>query len=377
MTGNLTPFNRPYLTGYEQVNILDASARGQLSGDGFYTHQCHHWLESNLHCKRALLTHSCTAALEMAAILLDIRPGDEVIMPSFTFVSTANAFVIRGAVPVFVDIRPDTQNINEELIEQHITERTKAIVVVHYAGIPCDMRKILQLSSAYHIPVVEDAAQAILSTYDGNQAGTMGALGCLSFHETKNIISGEGGALLINDDRYLDRAEVIREKGTNRSAFFRGEVAKYSWVDVGSSYLPGEMTAAFLFAQLLHSQEITSQRRKLWYLYHEFFLQSLPEVVVPFVPEDIMHNAHMFYLKLSSSSQQAEFIDFLRSHGIQSVFHYRPLHSSSYATDAFSINPSSLPHTNHTADTLVRLPLWIGLDLSPITKAVLKFFSKD
>src|SRR5690348_8980176 len=264
------PFNKPYMTGRELWLISQAHAAGHLSGDGRFTRQCHEWIQANIGCRKALLTHSCTAALEMSALLLDIQAGDEVIMPSFTFVSTANAFVLRGAVPVFVDIRPDTLNLDESLIEAAITPKTKAICVVHYAGVGCEMEAIMAIAEKHDLFVVEDAAQGILSTYKGRPLGSIGHLAALSFHETKNVISGEGGALLINDPRFVERAEIIREKGTNRSKFFRGQVDKYTWVDVGSSFLPGEITAAFLAAQLEHADEITARRLAIWDRYFEW-----------------------------------------------------------------------------------------------------------
>ena len=262
------PFNKPTAVGAELANIADALARGHLSGDGYYTKRCHQWLEQRLGCKRALLTHSCTGALEMAAMLCDLAPGDEVIMPSYTFVSTANAFVLRGAVPVFVDVRADTLNIDERLIEAAITPRTRAIVVVHYAGVACEMDAIMAIARRHSLLVVEDAAQALLATYKGRKLGTIGSLGCISFHETKNLISGEGGALLVNDERLIERAEIVREKGTNRSRFLRGEVDKYTWVDIGSSFLPSELVAAFLEAQLAHADGVIARRRAIWSRYH-------------------------------------------------------------------------------------------------------------
>jgi dTDP-4-amino-4,6-dideoxygalactose transaminase len=288
-------FNKPYLTGKELHYIADAHARSQLAGDGHYTRLCNGWLERQTGCHKALLTHSCTAALEMAAILADIQPGDEVIMPSYTFVSTANAFVLRGGVPVFVDIRPDTLNIDETLIEAAITGRTKAIVPVHYAGVACEMDTIMDIARRHGLMVIEDAAQGVMAAYKGKPLGAIGDLGCFSFHETKNIISGEGGALLINNPALAERAEIIREKGTNRSQFFRGQVDKYTWVDVGSSYLPGEIIAAFLWAQLEEAESITARRLAIWQRYHDAFepLERAGRVRRPVIPGDCEHNAHM------------------------------------------------------------------------------------
>ena len=283
----MIPFNKPYMTGKELWYISQAHHKGKLAGDGEFTKKCHEWLEKETGCKKALLTHSCTAALEMAAILLNIGPGDEIIMPSYTFVSTASAFVLRGGVPVFVDIRPDTLNLDESRIEDAVTKKTKAIVPVHYAGVACEMDSILSIAEKHDLFVVEDAAQAIMSTYNNKPLGSIGHLGTISFHETKNIISGEGGALLINDERFAERAEIIREKGTDRKKFFRGDVDKYSWQDLGSSYLPGELTAAFLFAQMEEAKTITRERLKLWDQYHAQFeaLENEGKVCRPSIPD--------------------------------------------------------------------------------------------
>lgn len=357
------PFNKPYLTGKELHYIAEAHARGQLAGDGHFTRLCSGWLEQTTGCAKALLTHSCTAALEMAAILADIQPGDEIIMPSFTFVSTANAFVLRGGVPVFVDIRPDTLNIDERLIERAITRRTKAIVPVHYAGVACEMDAIMDIARANGLLVIEDAAQGVMATYKGRPLGTIGHLGCFSFHETKNIISGEGGALLVNDPHLAERAEIIREKGTNRSLFFRGQVDKYTWVDIGSSYLPGEIVAAFLWAQMQEVQSITRQRLALWDAYHAAFepLARSGALRRPIVPAGCGHNAHMYYLLLSGLEQRTSFIQRLAGQDIHSVFHYVPLHSSPHGL-RHGRAVGHLPLTTDAADRLVRLPLWIGLD---------------
>jgi len=324
------PFNKPYMTGRELWLISQAHAAGHLSGDGRFTRQCHEWIQANIGCRKALLTHSCTAALEMSALLLDMQAGDEVIMPSFTFVSTANAFVLRGAVPVFVDIRPDTLNIDETLIEAAITPRTRAICVVHYAGVGCEMDAILAIAQRHGLAVIEDAAQGIFSTYRGKPLGSFGQLGSLSFHETKNVISGEGGALLVNDPSLVERAEIIREKGTNRSQFFRGQVDKYTWVDVGSSYLPGEIIAAFLAAQFEEADDIMRRRLALWDRYHAWAepLEQQGSLRRPIIPADCVHNAHMYYLLLPSLEARTRFIEMLKQRDIGAVFHYIPLHSS-------------------------------------------------
>ena len=356
-------FNKPYLTGKELQYIGDAQSRGQLAGDGYFTKLCSAWLEQRTGCHKALLTHSCTAALEMAAILADIKPGDEVIMPSYTFVSSANAFVLRGGVPVFVDIRLDTLNIDETLIEAAITPRTKAIVPVHYAGVACEMDSIMEIASRHNLLVIEDAAQAIMSSYKGRALGSIGHLGCYSFHETKNIISGEGGALLINDPILVERAEIVREKGTNRNKFFRGQVDKYTWVDIGSSYLPGEIIAAFLWAQLQEAENITSRRASVWKHYHYAFhaLEKSRRIVRPTIPLNCEHNAHIYFLLLNDIADRTAFIHAMKEHGINCVFHYVPLHSSPQGLTVGKAE-NDLPVTNNVADRLVRLPLWIGLD---------------
>jgi dTDP-4-amino-4,6-dideoxygalactose transaminase len=359
----MIPFNKPYMTGKEAEYILEAHANGHLSGDGPFTKRCHKWMEDNTLAGRALLTHSCTAALEMSAILLDLSPGDEVIMPSFTFVSTANAFALRGAVPVFVDIRADTLNIDESKIEAAITSKTKAICVVHYAGVSCEMDTILEIAGRHRIRVVEDAAQGIMSSYKGRPLGTIGDLGALSFHETKNIISGEGGALLCRGIEFSERAEIIREKGTNRSKFFRGQVDKYTWVDVGSSYLPGEITAAFLYAQMEHAEEITAKRLEIWDRYHQWASahEQAGRLRRPVVPESCTHNAHMYYLLLPSLQSRTKFIASMKEGGVQTVFHYIPLHSAP-AGLLHSRSHDKLETTLDVSDRLVRMPLWIGVD---------------
>lgn len=359
----MIPFNKPYMTGKELWYISQAHASGHLAGDGQFTKKCSAWLEQRTGARKALLTHSCTAALEMAAILADVQPGDEVIMPSYTFVSTANAFLLRGATPVFVDIRPDTLNIDETKIEEAITPRTKAIVPVHYAGVACEMDTIMGIAHRHDLLVIEDAAQGIMSTYKGRPLGGIGHMAALSFHETKNIISGEGGALLINDPRFVQRAEIIREKGTNRSQFFRGQVDKYSWVDIGSSYLPGELVAAFLWAQMEEADAITGKRLDIWDRYHAEFsrLESSGAVRRPTVPVDCVHNAHMYYLMLPSLHHRAALIDKLKVNGVYTVFHYVPLHSSQHGRRVGRV-AGDMRHTDDAGDRLVRLPLWLGLD---------------
>lgn len=359
----MIPFNKPYMTGRELSNIAQAHANGHLSGDGPFTKRCHSWLEASTKAHRALLTHSCTAALEMSALLLDLQPGDEIIMPSFTFVSTANAFALRGAVPVFVDVRPDTINLDETLIEAAITDRTKAICVVHYAGVACDMDEIMRIARQHDLIVIEDAAQAIGSTYKGRPLGTIGELGALSFHETKNIIAGEGGALLCRDDDYAERAEIIREKGTNRSRFFRGQVDKYTWVEMGSSFLPGEITAAFLSAQMDSAEEIANRRMAIWERYHAWaeFFEMQEKLRRPTIPIDCTHNAHMYYLLLPSLEARTSFIAKMRAANVQTVFHYIPLHSSP-AGARIGRSHGSLTVTDDISERLVRMPLWVGLE---------------
>ena len=365
-------FNKPYLTGNEHLYIEEAHAKRQLAGDGHFTKLCSDWLEQRLGCHKALLTHSCTAALEMAAILADIKPGDEVIMPSYTFVSTANAFVLRGGIPVFVDIRPDTLNIDENLIEAAITARTKAIVTVHYAGVACEMDSIMDIARRHNLLVIEDAAQAILSSYKGRALGSIGHLGCYSFHETKNIISGEGGALLINDPALVERAEIIREKGTDRNKFFRGQVDKYTWVDIGSSYLPGEIIAAFLWAQLQEADLITSKRLSIWNRYHEAFadLETAGRLLRPKIPHGLEHNGHAYYLVLKNLADRMAFINTMKKQEVSCSFHYVPLHSSP-AGEKYGRVYGNMPITRNTEHCLVRMPLWLGLDVDS-QQAVIK-----
>lgn len=358
---NHIPFNWPYMNGKELLYIAQAHQNGSLAGDGPFTRQCHVWLQQQTGSK-ALLTHSCTAALEMAALLLDIRPGDEVIMPSFTFVSTANAFVLRGGIPVFVDIRPDTLNLDEQLIEAAITSRTRAIVPVHYAGIACEMDAILALARKYDLAVVEDAAQGVMAQYKGRPLGSLGTLGAYSFHETKNVISGEGGALLVNDASMQLKAEIIREKGTDRSRFFRGEVDKYTWQEVGSSYLPGELIAAFLWAQLEHASQMTLHRLDRWHRYHTLIapLEERGLLRRPTVPDGCTHNAHLYYVLVHSEAIRSRVLTEMKARSITSVFHYVPLHTSP-AGLRYTKAHGSLPVTVDSAERLVRLPMFMDL----------------
>ncbi|WP_375227393.1 dTDP-4-amino-4,6-dideoxygalactose transaminase [Roseobacter sp. S98] len=355
------PFNWPHMTGRELHYISQAHMNGRLAGDGPFTQRCHGWLERQTGCSKALLTHSCTAALEMFALLLNIKPGDEVIMPSYTFVSTANAFALRGAVPVFVDIREDTLNLDEKLVEAAVTSRTRAIVPVHYAGVSCEMDEILEIAKRHDLAVVEDAAQGMMSTYKGRPLGSIGDLGAFSFHETKNLISGEGGALLINNPDLTERAEIIREKGTDRSRFFRGQVDKYTWQEVGSSFLPGELIAAFLWGQFEDAQEITRDRLASWHRYHELLapLEHNGMLRRPVVPEHCEHNAHMYYVLLSTEIDRETVLERLRISGIDAVFHYIPLHSSPAGLRVARTH-GELSSTERIAESLIRLPLWYG-----------------
>ncbi|MGF6708176.1 dTDP-4-amino-4,6-dideoxygalactose transaminase [Pseudomonas frederiksbergensis] len=357
------PFNWPHMTGKELYYIAEAHFNGRLAGDGPFTKRCHAWLEERTGCSKALLTHSCTGALEMAALLLDIQPGDEIIMPSYTFVSTANAFVLRGGIPVFVDIREDTLNLDERLIEAAITPRTRAIAPVHYAGVSCEMDTILSIAKRHNLKVVEDAAQGVMASYKGRALGSIGDLGTYSFHETKNVISGEGGALLVNDPELALRAEIIREKGTDRSRFFRGEVDKYTWQEVGSSFLPGELIAAFLAAQLEEADRITQERLASWQRYHELLapLESRGTLRRPIVPEGCEHNAHMYYVLLAPEIDRQKVLDDFKSNDIWSVFHYVPLHSSP-AGKRYGRTHGTLEVTDRQSERLVRLPLWVGLN---------------
>jgi dTDP-4-amino-4,6-dideoxygalactose transaminase len=373
-----TPFNKPFVTGNELDYIQGAIDNGHLSGNGSFTKLCQAWLEEGIGCQKALLTHSCTAALEMSAILGNLQPGDEVIMPSYTFVSTANAFVLRGAIPVFVDIRFDTLNIDETKIEAAITQKTKAIVPVHYAGVGCEMDIIMKLAKQYQLLVIEDNAQGIGSTYKDKPLGSFGDLSALSFHETKNLISGEGGALIINAPSLVERSEIIWEKGTNRSQFFRGQVAKYTWVDLGSSYLPSELIAAFLWAQFEAKETILNQRLAIWQTYNQVFqeLQNQGRVRLPIIPIHCKHNAHLYYLLLNNLEERTELIQYLMSDQIQSVFHYIPLHSSPGGLKYGRVG-GTMENTNTVSDCLLRLPLWINLDkVERIIELVFQYFQK-
>jgi dTDP-4-amino-4,6-dideoxygalactose transaminase len=365
------PFNQPFTVGTESTYIQQAINNSHLSGNGEFTKKCQAWLEANTGCDKALLTHSCTAALEMAAILADIQPGDEIIMPSYTFVSTANAFVLRGGVPVFIDIRPDTLNIDESKIEAAITSKTKAIVPVHYAGISCELDTITEIAQHHNLLVIEDAAQGVMSSYKGRSLGSIGHLATVSFHETKNVISGEGGALLINEQRWMERAEIIWEKGTNRSQFFRGQVDKYSWVDIGSSYLPSEINAAFLWAQLEAAEAITQKRIHLWQEYHQAFaeLEIQGKIRRPIIPDECQHNAHMYYILLPDSDNRTTLIEKLNICGINAVFHYVPLHSS-LAGRKYGRVDGDLSYTEDLWSRLLRLPLWVGMTQADVNQVV-------
>ncbi len=378
----MIPFNKPPFTGFEEEFVSESIRSNKISGDGMFSKRCQSWFEQRLNCKKALLTPSCTHALEMAAILIDIQFGDEVIMPSYTFVSTANAFVLRGAKIVFVDIRPDTMNIDERLIEAAITSKTRAIVPVHYAGVACEMDSIMSLAKKYNLFVIEDAAQGMMSTYKGKPLGSIGNMAAYSFHETKNFTSGgEGGLLIINDDQFTSRAEIIREKGTNRSQFFRGMVDKYNWVDIGSSYLLSDIQAAYLWGQLVHADAINNNRHQTWRVYFDSLKDYEREGILelPQIPDVCHHNAHMFYLKLKGLEERTAFIDFLKHSGIMAVFHYVPLHSSP-AGYKFATFSGKDEFTTRESERLVRLPLWyspdFGLEQSKILKAV-KYFLED
>jgi dTDP-4-amino-4,6-dideoxygalactose transaminase len=365
-------FNKPYIIGKELEYITQAvNENHHISGSGPFTHLCQEKLEESLGCVRALLTHSCTAALEMAAILCDIRPGDEVIMPSFTFVSTANAFVLRGGVPVFVDIRPDTLNLDERLIGSAVTDKTKAIVPVHYGGMPCAMDEIMEIAQNNNLLVVEDAAQAYLSRYKDRPLGTIGHLGCLSFHETKNIISGEGGALLVNDERIVDRAEIIWEKGTDRSQFLRGDVDKYSWQDIGSSYMPSDMIAAFLFAQLEEAEKIIASRSKTFHQYYEGLkeLEDKGLIRLPHLQDESTGNGHLFYILARSRKECKDLMKHLASKNIQAIPHYVPLHSSKAGLEFAKVS-GSMQVTEDISQRLIRLPLYYGVDDNDISRVI-------
>jgi dTDP-4-amino-4,6-dideoxygalactose transaminase len=372
-------FNVPPYVGTEMKYVEEAVAKNhKICGDGPFTHRCNEWLEERTKAEKALLTTSCTHATELAALLADIKEGDEVIMPSYTFVSTADAFVLRGALPVFVDIRPDTMNIDEEKIEAAVTERTKAIVPVHYAGVSCEMDRILEIAEKYRLAVIEDAAQGILSTYKGKALGTIGDYGCFSFHETKNYSMGEGGALLIRDRRNVERAEIIREKGTNRSKFFRGQIDKYTWVDAGSSYLPSDINAAYLLAQFERADEIFDDRMRSWNLYRKLLspLAEEGKIELPCLPEGCTHNAHMFYIKAKDLEERTELIRFLKANDIQAVFHYIPLHGSP-AGQRFGRFHGEDIYTTKESERLTRLPMFYGLkeeQVCYISEKIMEFY---
>ena len=374
-------FNVPPYIGTEMKYIEEAVAKNhKICGDGPFTKRCNAWLEKKTGTAKALLTTSCTHATEMAALLADIKEGDEIIMPSYTFVSTADAFVLRGAVPVFVDIRPDTMNIDETKIEEAITEKTKAIVPVHYAGVSCEMDKIMELAEKYHLTVIEDAAQGIMSTYKGRALGTIGDYGCFSFHETKNYSMGEGGALLIRDPKNVERAEIIREKGTNRAKFFRGQIDKYTWVDAGSSYLPGDMNAAYLMAQLDAADVIFEDRMRSWNLYKELLtpLSEEEKVELPHIPEGCTHNAHMFYVKAKNLEERTKLIDYLKENGVQAVFHYIPLHTAP-AGQRFGRFHGEDVYTTKESERLMRLPMYYGLkeeEVRYVASKIIEFYSR-
>ena len=374
----MIPFNIPPYTGKELENIKQAIESQKICGDGQFTKKCKEWMMLQTGTADALLTTSCTHALELSAILANIQPGDEVIMPSYTFVSTADAFVLRGAKIVFVDIRPDTMNIDENLIEEVITEKTKALVPVHYAGVSCEMDKILAIAKKYGLYVVEDAAQGVMASYKGQALGAIGDFGCFSFHETKNYSMGEGGALLIKDPAYIEKAEITREKGTNRSKFFRGQVDKYTWVDYGSSYLPSDMNAAYLYAQLEVAEVINKDRLNSWNLYYESLepLQDDGYIELPYVPKECKHNAHMFYIKVKDLYERTRLIAHLKENGIASAFHYVPLHSSP-AGKRFGKFSGEDVYTTVESDRLLRLPMYYGLkesDMKYVTEMTYKYF---
>lgn len=373
-------FNEPPFTGKEMEYMRQAVENSHICGDGIFTKKCHAWLEERMHSPKVLLTTSCTHALEMAALLLDIQPGDEVIMPSYTFASTADAFVMRGARIIFVDIRPDTMNMDETLIEDAISGRTRAIVVMHYAGVACEMDTIMEIANKYKIPVVEDAAQAVMSSYKGVPLGSIGDYGCYSFHETKNYSMGEGGALLIRDIANRERAEIIREKGTDRSKFWRGEVDKYTWVDFGSSYLPSDLNAAYLWAQLEQADAINDKRLKLWHIYYEELTELAKEGVLelPVVPEGCRHNAHMFYIKTDNIEQRSELIGFLKERGIGAVFHYIPLHTVA-AGKKYGVFHGEDRYSTRESERLLRLPLHSHVsqeDVYTVCKGLKEFYMK-
>jgi len=372
------PFNKPSLVGKEMAYIEQAIVRGHLSGDGHFSKQCHQFLEQELGVSKALLTTSCTHALEMSALLLEMEPGDEVILPSFTFVSSVNAFVLRGTRPVFVDIRPDTLNLDETRLEERITNKTRAIVVVHYAGVGCEMDAILEIAARYDIPVIEDNAHSLFAKYKGSYLGTFGTFATQSFHETKNFTCGEGGALLINDPQYITRAEYIREKGTNRSRFFRGQVDKYTWIDVGSSYLPSELLAAFLLAQFEEREFIQCRRRQIWENYHTHLekISSDHKIQLPHIPSHCEQSYHMYYMLLPDIKVRQELIDYLKGKGILAIFHYLPLHTSKMGRK-FGGKTGDFPVTESVSDQLLRLPFYNDMTKSEqdqVIQSIFEFF---
>lgn len=371
-------FNVPPTVGRELDYIKEAVEKHKICGDGEFTKRCSAWFEKMAGTKKCLLTTSCTHATELAALLANIKEGDEVIMPSYTFVSTANAFVLRGAVPVFVDIRPDTMNIDENLIEAAVTEKTKAIVPVHYAGVACEMDRIMQIAEKHKLFVIEDAAQGVMAYYKGKMLGTIGDFGCYSFHETKNYSMGEGGALLIRDEAFVENAEILREKGTNRSKYYRGQIDKYTWVNYGSSYLPSELNAAYLLAQLDMAKEVNEDRLRSWQLYYEQLsvLQDTGKIELPFIPEGCTHNAHMFYIKTKDIEERSSLIHYLKEKGIMAVFHYIPLHSSE-AGRKFGRFFGEDVYTTKESERLLRLPMYYGLEeekVSYITETLKNFY---
>ena len=370
-------FNVPPVTGKEIIYMQDAISRNKICGDGYYTKLCNKWIEDTTGIAKALLTTSCTHATELAAILCDIKPGDEVIMPSYTFVSTADAFVLRGAKVVFVDIRPDTMNIDEKLIENAITDKTVAIVPVHYSGVSCEMDTIMEIAEKYNLKVVEDAAQGVMSKYKGKSLGTIGDYGCYSFHETKNYSMGEGGAILIRDAKDSDRAEIVREKGTDRSRFLRGQVDKYTWVAAGSSYLPSDLNAAYLYAQLEVAQQVFDDRMNSWNKYNEAFkyLKDKGVIETPFVPEECEHNAHMYYIKLDNIEERTKFINYMKENDILTVFHYIPLHSAPAGRE-YGVFAGEDKYTTKESERIVRLPLYynMGETVDEVISKVYKYF---
>ena len=376
----MIPFNVPPYVGVEEKYVKEAIRNHKICGDGEFTRKCSTWFEEKTKSKKVLLTTSCTHATEMAALLSDIHRGDEVIMPSFTFVSTADAFVLRGAIPVFVDIRSDTMNIDENLIEAAITDKTRAIVPVHYAGVGCEMDKIMQIANKYHLLVIEDAAQGVLSKYKGKYLGTIGDYGCYSFHETKNYSMGEGGAILIRDAKNIEEAEIIREKGTNRSKFFRGQIDKYTWVSAGSSYLPSELNAAYLYGQLENAQLIFDSRMNAWNMYAECLkdLADAGYIELPTIPKECEHNAHMFYIKCKDLAERTKLIDFLKEKGVNSVFHYIPLHSSPAGMKYGRFHGED-NYTTQESERLLRLPMYYNIqrnDINYVGSCVKQFYCK-